>query len=85
MKPFRNSSLERKLAAVILATSCLALALACAGFALYRRASVRASMICELSALAETFAKSAKVGLPPRRGCLTRPAERSYAAFAVKS
>ncbi|MGC2467832.1 MAG: response regulator [Candidatus Acidiferrum sp.] len=55
MKSFRNLSIQRKLAAVILATSSLALALACAGFTLYQRASVRAGMTSELSALADTL------------------------------
>jgi signal transduction histidine kinase/DNA-binding response OmpR family regulator len=55
MKSFRNSSIQRKLAAVILATSSLALALACAGFGLYQRASFRATMTTELSALADTL------------------------------
>jgi signal transduction histidine kinase/CheY-like chemotaxis protein len=55
MKLFRNSSIQRKLAAVILATSCLALALACVGFALYQRASLRATMTSELSTLADTL------------------------------
>jgi PAS domain S-box-containing protein len=63
MKSFRNSSIQRKLAAVILATSCLALALACAGFALYQRASVRAAMISELSALADTLGANAAASL----------------------
>jgi len=63
MKSFRNFSIQWKLAAVILATSCLALALACAGFGLYQRASVRASMISELSALAETLGANTAASL----------------------
>jgi signal transduction histidine kinase/CheY-like chemotaxis protein len=63
MKSFRNLSIQRKLASVILATSCLALALACAGFAVYERASVRASMISELSALADTLGANTAASL----------------------
>ena len=63
MKSFPNSSIQRKLAAVILATSCLALALACAGFALYQRASLRATMTGELSALADTLGANTAASL----------------------
>jgi signal transduction histidine kinase/DNA-binding response OmpR family regulator len=63
MKSLRNSSIQRKLAAVILATSCLALALACAGFALYQRASLRATMTGELSALADTLGANTAASL----------------------
>src|SRR6202521_440051 len=63
MKSFRNLSMQRKLAAVILATSCLAIALACAGFALYQRASFRATMISELSALADTLGANTAASL----------------------
>jgi signal transduction histidine kinase/DNA-binding response OmpR family regulator len=63
MKSFRNSSIQRKLAAVILATSCLALALACAGFAIYQRASFRTTMVSELSALADTLGANTAASL----------------------
>ena len=63
MRSLRNWSIQRKLAAVILATSCLALALACAGFALYQRASVRASMVSELSALTDTLGANTAASL----------------------
>jgi signal transduction histidine kinase/DNA-binding response OmpR family regulator len=63
MKWFRNLSIQRKLAAVILATSCLALALACAGFAVYQRSSFRATMISELSALAHTLGANTAASL----------------------
>src|ERR1700693_1924388 len=63
MKSFRNLSIQRKLAAVILGTSCLALALACAGFAVYERASLRATMISELSALADTLGANTAASL----------------------
>ena len=63
MKSFRNSSVQRKLAAVILATSSLALALACAGFGLYQRASFRATMTTELSALADTLGANTAAAL----------------------
>jgi signal transduction histidine kinase/DNA-binding response OmpR family regulator len=63
MKWFRNLSIQRKLAAVILATSCLALALACAGFAVYQRSSFRATMISELSALADTLGENTAASL----------------------
>jgi signal transduction histidine kinase/CheY-like chemotaxis protein len=63
MKLFRNSSIRRKLAAVILATSCLALLLACLGFALYQRSSLRASMTGELRALADTLGANTAASL----------------------
>jgi signal transduction histidine kinase/CheY-like chemotaxis protein len=63
MKSFRNLSIQRKLASVILAASCLALALACAGFAVYERSSVRASVTSELSALADTLGANTAASL----------------------
>ena len=63
MKLLRSSSIQRKLTAVILATSCLALALACAGFVVYQRASFRATMISELSALASTLGANTAASL----------------------
>jgi signal transduction histidine kinase/DNA-binding response OmpR family regulator len=63
MKSFRNLSIQRKLTAVILATTCLALALACAGFVLYQRASSRATMISELSTLADTLGANTAASL----------------------
>ncbi len=55
MRLFRDASIQHKLAAVILATSCFALSLACLGFALYEHASFRVMMTSELSALADTL------------------------------
>src|SRR5260370_38622491 len=63
MKSFRNSSIQRKLAGVILGTSCLALALACVGFAFYQRTSVRATMTSELSTLADTLGANTAASL----------------------
>lgn len=58
MKSFRNPSIQRKLAAVMLATSRLALALACVGFALYQRPTVRATMTSEFCDVAGADAKA---------------------------
>ena len=63
MKSLRNASIQRKLAALILLTNCLALALACAGFALYQRANIRATMTSELSALADTLGANTAASL----------------------
>ncbi len=63
MKLFRNSSIQAKLAAVILATSCLALGLACAGFTLYQREVFRTTMVNELSALADTLGANTAASL----------------------
>ncbi len=63
MRRFRNSSLQQKLAAVILGTSCLALALASAGFVLYQRTSYRAAMTRELSTLADTLGANTAASL----------------------
>ncbi len=63
MRFFRDSSIHQKLAVVILATSCLALALASSAFALYERASYRAMMSRELSALADTLGANTAASL----------------------
>jgi signal transduction histidine kinase/CheY-like chemotaxis protein len=55
MRIFSISSIRKKLAAVILMTSCLALALAGVSFGLYERASYRATMVGELRTLADTL------------------------------
>jgi signal transduction histidine kinase/DNA-binding response OmpR family regulator len=59
----QNNSIRRKLTVVNLATSCLALGLACLGFALYERASFRAEMINELSTLADTLGANTAASL----------------------
>jgi len=48
---------------VILATSCLALALASVGFVIYQRASFRTTMISELSTLADTLGANTAASL----------------------
>jgi signal transduction histidine kinase/CheY-like chemotaxis protein len=63
MRSFRKSSIRRKLAAVILGTSCLALVLAIVGLGLYQRAIIRATMTSELSALAETLGANTAASL----------------------
>jgi two-component system sensor histidine kinase/response regulator len=52
---FRNLPIRRKLTLLILSAVALALCLACTGFAVYERASFRASTISELSTLADTL------------------------------
>jgi signal transduction histidine kinase/CheY-like chemotaxis protein len=63
MRLFRISSIRQKLAAVILMSSCLALALASVGFGLYERTSYRTRMISELSALADTLGANTAASL----------------------
>jgi signal transduction histidine kinase/CheY-like chemotaxis protein len=63
MRFFRFSSIRQKLAAVILITSCLALALASVGFGLYLRSSYRAMMSDELAALADTLGANTAAAL----------------------
>ncbi|HYL09882.1 MAG TPA: response regulator [Candidatus Acidoferrales bacterium] len=63
MRRLRASSLQQKLAAVILGTSCLALALASTGFVLYERTSYRAAMTRELSTLADTLGANTAASL----------------------
>ena len=58
-----NTSIQRKLTVVNLATSCLALGLACLGFAVYERASNRAEMRSELSTLADTLGANTTASL----------------------
>jgi signal transduction histidine kinase/CheY-like chemotaxis protein/HPt (histidine-containing phosphotransfer) domain-containing protein len=52
---FRNLPIRRKLTLLILSAVALALCLACTAFAVYERASFRASTISELSTLADTL------------------------------
>jgi PAS domain S-box-containing protein len=63
MRAFRTSSIQQRFAAVILMTSCLALALASVGFGLYERASYRAMMISELTALGDTLGANTTAAL----------------------
>jgi signal transduction histidine kinase/DNA-binding response OmpR family regulator len=60
---FRKSSIQRKLAFVVLCTSLLGLGLACLGFELYERSSFRASMTSELSTLADTLGANTAASL----------------------
>jgi len=59
----QDTSIRRKLTVVNLATSCLALGFACLGFSLYERASFRAAMKSELSALADTLGANTAASL----------------------
>jgi signal transduction histidine kinase/CheY-like chemotaxis protein len=59
----QNNSIRGKLTVVNLATSCLALGLACLGFTLYERASFRAEMRNELSTLADTLGANTAASL----------------------
>jgi two-component system, sensor histidine kinase and response regulator len=61
--PLRSSSIRRKLTVLNLATTFLALGLACLGFALYERASFRAGMTSELSTLADTLGANTAASL----------------------
>src|SRR6266581_900036 len=63
MRSFRNLSIQRKLATVILGTSCVALALASVVFTLYERASYRVEMIRQLSTLADTLGANTAAAL----------------------
>ena len=63
MAVYRDMSIQRKLAMVILSTTLLALSLACMGFELYERASYRKAMTSELSALAETVGANTTAAL----------------------
>ncbi|OLE84405.1 MAG: hypothetical protein AUG07_06535 [Acidobacteria bacterium 13_1_20CM_2_60_10] len=63
MRSFQNFSIQRKLATVILGTSCMALALASVGFTLYERASYRVEMIRQLSTLADTLGANTAAAL----------------------
>jgi two-component system sensor histidine kinase/response regulator len=59
----QNTSIRRKLTVLNLATSCLALGLACLGFTLYERVSFRAAMSSELSTLADTLGANTAASL----------------------
>ncbi|HEY5253092.1 MAG TPA: response regulator, partial [Acidobacteriaceae bacterium] len=52
---FRNLSIRRKLALLVLSSSVLAVMLACFGFAIYEHQNYRANTVSELTALAETL------------------------------
>ena len=60
---YRDSSIQRKLTFVILATSLLGLSLACMAFEIYERASYRDAMTSELSALADTLGANSTASL----------------------
>ena len=60
---FRSLPIRTKLAILILSAVVLALFLACAGFAIYERASFRASSIRQLSTLAETLGANTAASL----------------------
>ena len=55
MRFLRKSSIQRKLAVVVLCASCLGLSVTCLDFALYERSSYRAAMTTALSTLADTL------------------------------
>jgi PAS domain S-box-containing protein len=63
MRGFPLHSIRQKLAAVILMTAIVALTLASLGFGLYERASYRAMMVNELSALADTLGANTAAAL----------------------
>jgi two-component system, sensor histidine kinase and response regulator len=63
MRLLRNASIQRKLTFVIVCTSLVGLSLACLSFDLYERASFRAAMTSELSALAETLGANTAASL----------------------
>ncbi|HUJ33114.1 MAG TPA: response regulator [Candidatus Acidoferrum sp.] len=63
MRLFRTSSIGRKLAAVILTTTCLVLALATVAFTLYERSSYRAAMVTEVVTLADTLGANTAAAL----------------------
>jgi two-component system sensor histidine kinase/response regulator len=56
---FKNQPIRRKLAIVTLGATILALTLACAGFAIYERASFRAATVSELTTLTDTLGANA--------------------------
>jgi signal transduction histidine kinase/DNA-binding response OmpR family regulator len=60
---FKDASIQRKLALLILAASFFALVLASLGFGIYERTSFRASMASELSTLADTLGANAAASL----------------------
>jgi signal transduction histidine kinase/DNA-binding response OmpR family regulator len=63
MRLLKNASIQRKLTFVIVCTSLVGLCLACLSFELYERASFRAAMISELSALADTLGANTAASL----------------------
>jgi two-component system, sensor histidine kinase and response regulator len=60
---FRKASIQSKLTFVILCTSLVGLSLACLAFEVYERATYRAGMTSELSALADTLGGNAAAAL----------------------
>ena len=58
MNFFQHGSIKRKLTAIIMLTSCVALLLACAAFLLYERASFRSDLVSQMSTLAEITGKN---------------------------
>ncbi len=60
---FKNQSIRRKLATVILGATVLALLLACGGFSIYERASFRSAMVRQLTTLADTLGANVAASL----------------------
>jgi two-component system, sensor histidine kinase len=60
---FNNQPIRRKLGIVTLGATILALVLACAGFAIYERATFRATTVSELTTLADTIGSNAAASI----------------------
>src|SRR5450631_3072257 len=60
---FNSQPIRRKLGIVTLGATILALALACAGFAIYERATFRATTVSELTTLADTIGSNAAASI----------------------
>jgi uncharacterized membrane protein affecting hemolysin expression len=60
---FKNLSIRHKVTLLILAASIFAVVLACVGFVVYERASIRATTVNELSTLADTLGANTAASL----------------------
>src|SRR5438034_4628783 len=60
---YRDTSIQKKMTFVILATSVLGLSLACMAFEIYERASYRRALVSQLSVLADTLGANTTASL----------------------
>ncbi len=63
MRIRQHSSIQRKLTLIIMATSCVALLMACTAFVLYERVSFRRDLVSQMSTLAEITGRNCTANL----------------------
>src|SRR2546422_138811 len=85
MSFFKNLSLQRKLTAIIMLTSCIALLLACAAFVGYELFTFRSNLVSEMSTLADITGKRCTVALSFNAPGMADEAEKTLADLSGDS